>query len=489
MRAILIGGGPVSCLVARQLRKLSIEVDIYERGPDPRLPRTGRGHSFNLTLTLRGLSTLDPELRDVLYGHGVPCPRRVVHHDDGSLTSQPYGTKEHHLLSIPRHVLHCTLLTEAEEAGARVFFDHEAIKVDTRNARAVFVAKDKGVREAEGDLLLGVDGANSIVRHEMTKAGARLEVQQEFIKHGYIELHMPPGGKGEHALRTMTSGDDRHALHLWPRGEFVLIAQPNQDGSYTTTLFMPLDPDENGRPGLRQLTTSAAVKAFFYKYFPDAVSLLPDLTDDFFAAPPASLKIVRCNPFHYGRTVLLGDAAHTMVPFYGQGINCSFEDVATFIELFQRALTRHDPAAAVQQTLADFTAARKAPGDAIIALSRAHLDELSAQAGQQQYHTQRRIERELHERYPDHFVPLYQRVAFTTIPYDVSLELYERDQQALTDLLERFDPETEAGKIHQAFGERIGGKGRSVAGHTDPGTTAGAGGVTTATAATRGGKK
>jgi len=455
LRAIVVGGGPVGCLVARELRKRSIEVDIYEKGQDPRLPRDGNSHSFNLTLTLRGLTTLDEQLQEVLYQQGVRCPHRVIHNEDGTITVQPYGTApEHHLLSIPRNIMHRRLLTEAEAAGARLFFGHKCMRVDTRNARAGFVENGSTVHEVQGDLVFGCDGANSIVRHEMTGMGARLDVRQEFIQHHYIELHMPPGRDRWHALPKATPGDTSHGLHIWPRGEFVLIAQPNQDNSYTATLFMPLEP-AGDRPGLRQLTTAAAVEAFFYRHFADAWPLIPELTRDFFAAPPASLKIVRCTPFHHGRTVLLGDAAHTMVPFYGQGINCSFEDVATLFELFDRALLHAEPQDAVLRALAAFTDARTGPSEAITALSRANLEELSARTSEREYHARKRVERRLHELYPDHFVPLYQRIAFSNIPYDVALELYERDSQTVTELLKRFDPEAEQDKIYRAFGEAV----------------------------------
>ena len=460
-----MGGGPVGCLLARELRKRAIEVEVYERGSDPRKPGRGRGHSFNLTLTLRGLNTLDPELRNTLYEHGVPCQRRIIHHKDGSITSQPYGAvSEHHLLSIPRGLLHRLLLTEAEVAGAGIYFGRECIRADPRNARAAFVDEGRTVCEVEGDLLVGCDGASSVVRHEMSKTGARIEVHQEFIRHGFIELHMPSGPAQEQALYGDTPQEVQPGLHVWPRGEFMLIAQPNRDNTHTTTLFMPLDAGESARPGLRQLTTAASVDAFFYQHFFDVRPLLPDLTRDFFAAAPASLRVVRCDPFHYGRAVLLGDAAHTMAPFFGQGINCSFEDVQTFFELWDRALRRGKPEDAVLNTLADFTAARKGPGNAITSLSQAHLEELSSHTAASEYHTRKRIERRLHELYPDRFAPLYQRVAFSNIPYDLALDLYERDVALLNELLGRFDPAIEEDEICQAFGEHLGINCRTVAG-------------------------
>ncbi|WP_438009356.1 aminotransferase class V-fold PLP-dependent enzyme [Sorangium sp. So ce321] len=458
MRAIIIGGGPIACLTALELRRRSFDVHIYEKYGDPRRSRADGGPSFNLTLTLRGLRCLSAGLRETLYAHGVPMHQRVVHHEDSSLSYQPYGMRpEHHLLSIPRAVLHRTLLNEAERAGARISFNHECVRIDAHDARASLMAQDALIQD-EGDILVGCDGTNSFVRYELSRSGARVDTSQEHIAHGYVELHMPPTARGEHALlqrrrdpcvpESLNDG-----LHVWPRGDLVLIAQPNVDKTYTTTLFMPQFSDSPELPAFQHLRTHEDVRAFFERHFSDAVELLPRTTEDFFRRPPASLRTIKCSSFHHGRAVLLGDSAHTMVPFYGQGINCSFEDVHTFFEIFDRNL-RDDRERAVANTLPAFTAARKSPCDAVAGLSLANLRELSTHTGEKKFHVRSRLERELYRRYPGEFTPLYCMVAFSRLPYDEVI-VKHRDQQSILDaLVQRFDVETEADKIIESYAAR-----------------------------------
>jgi glutamate/tyrosine decarboxylase-like PLP-dependent enzyme/2-polyprenyl-6-methoxyphenol hydroxylase-like FAD-dependent oxidoreductase len=457
MKVIIVGGGPVACLVALGFRKRSFRVELYEKSPDIRRLPTNKGNSFNLTLTQRGMNSLDSRLKESLYEQGVPLPQRVIHHVDGSLSYQPYGTKpEHHLLSIPRHVLHRTLLDKAMEAGAHVFFDHECIGADPGQARAQFTHNSSGVYETIGDLLIGCDGANSIIRHEMSRRGARMQISQEYIPHAFIELTMPPAAGGEHALLLALRNpgmpeSHEHGLHVWPRGDFMLLSQPNVDMSYTTSLFMPLTRENEGLPSFRSLRTPDDVTNAFSRHFGDIVRFLPQLSADFFATPPGPLKTVKCFPYHHERTVLIGDSAHTIVPFYGQGINCSFEDVHKFFDILDRNITGLDPHEALSRTLANFTETRKAPGDAIADLSLTNLQELTAHTGDDTYHVRRGLERTLHMHYPDNFLPLYHMVAFTNIPYH---DVIRRDKQQCTllnVLCRRFDMKTESNRIIDSY--------------------------------------
>ncbi|GAB3274567.1 aminotransferase class V-fold PLP-dependent enzyme [Parasphingorhabdus pacifica] len=458
-KAIIIGAGPVACLVALQLRARSIPVDVYEKSVDIRRLPFNKSHSFNLTLTRRGLGSLAPKLTEALYGMGVPLPQRVIHQADGTLSYQQYGTApDHHLLSIPRDSLHRTLLTEAENAGTRFFFGHQCVGADPNTARATFAVEGNGITEAAGDVLIGCDGANSIVRHEMSRRGARMRITQEYIEHGYVELRTPPGTDGQHALLGALRDPEQpasqlHGLHVWPRGDFMALAQPNVDNSYTTSLFMPLTGSE-GQPSFRSLRTPGDVDALFERHFADLAKYVPDASTDVLATPPASLKTVKCFPYHHERAVLIGDSAHTMVPFYGQGINCSFEDVETFAAILDRHLKAIGPTEAIRQTLIDFTAARKDPGDAIADLSLSNLRELTSQTGKNTYHTRSHLEQKLHERHPDLFIPLYHMVAFTDIPYQDVVRIREQQEKVLDELCERFDAGTEADRIIEAYAAR-----------------------------------
>lgn len=458
MSATIVGAGPVACLVAIELRKRSIQVDVYEKGSDIReSPRT-TGHSFNLTLTLRGLSSLEKKIQNLLHSNGVKMPQRVVHHVDGSLSYQPYKTtnSEHHLLSIPRDVLHKILLNQAESSGARFFFGHECIGANPKLGRATFVVNGDVIRDVKSDILIGCDGTNSTVRHEMSRHGARMHVSQEYIAHGYVELKMPPTPTGEHAL-LHTLRDSRvaesfdHGLHVWPRGNFMLLAQPNVDRSYTTSLFMPLISENSHQSSFQHLRTVEDVSTFFHQHFADAAKCLPQVATDFLANPPSPLRTLRCFPYHYGRAVLIGDSAHSMVPFYGQGINCSFEDVRAFFDIFDRHAKRNDLGGTISRTLEEFTSTRTGPGDAILALSLANFRELTSRSGEKSCHIRSRLERMLHLRYPDQFMPLYHMVAFTNIPYDELVCRYEQETLVIDALCRRFDIETEPDRIIDSY--------------------------------------
>lgn len=444
-RAVIVGAGPVGCLLAVELRRRDYEVELYEKQEADGVADTGSGRSFNLTLTVRGTSTLHPELRERVYAEGTVLNRRIVHHRDGTLTHQPYGTDpSHHLLSVPRAALHRLLLKEAVEAGATVHFGHTCIAADAHRAEAVFVTADGGVSRASGDVLIGCDGANSALRYELSKSGARMRISQEYISHGHVELTLDSGGTGR--LR-------QDGMHLWPRGDHFLQAQPNRDGTATTTLFMPVE-NRGGELRLTAFDRREAVRGHFDREYPDIAAALPRVAEDIWDTRPALLKVVRCAPFHYGRAVLVGDAAHTIVPFYGQGINCSFEDVEVLCELFDRHLgPGGDRHAAVRAAVAEFSEMRGAPGQAIADLSLANLQELSAHVDDEAFHLRKALERRLHRHYPQEFAQLYHLVAFTRVPYDEIVRRSRWDKEVLDELCARFDPRTQAGEIIARYPE------------------------------------
>jgi glutamate/tyrosine decarboxylase-like PLP-dependent enzyme/2-polyprenyl-6-methoxyphenol hydroxylase-like FAD-dependent oxidoreductase len=458
MKVIIIGAGPVGCLLAEGLRRLSFDVVVYERNDDPRHARPRRGHSFNLTLSRRGLQAVDPELCERLYAHGVRLCRRVIHRLDGGVLSQPYGISDgHHLLSIPRDVLHVSLVERAERSGARLRFRHECIRVDAARASATFVAGGV-ITEDTGDIVAGCDGANSVVRQEMAQGGG-LQVSQKHIDLGYVELGMPTGPSGDrgraNAGRAAGPTDPHDGFHVWPRGDFMLVAQPNIDGTCTATLFLPFTSADVTKPAFSRLDTPDRVADFFGRFFPDVLPLLPLLATEFHAAPPASLKTVKCDSFHHGRAVLLGDAAHAMLPFYGQGINCGFEDIRVFLDLLGRTrgrpLTGAGPRDAIREALVSFTAARKGPCDAIADLSQTNLHELAAHTADTRFHSRSRLEMELFRRHPTMFEPLYCGVAFSDLPYDEVISRYYRGRHRLDELCEAHDPEADQVHIIESF--------------------------------------
>ncbi|WP_067801543.1 aminotransferase class V-fold PLP-dependent enzyme [Actinomadura formosensis] len=461
-RATVVGAGPVACLVAIELRERGFEVSLYERGPDIRQVTGVRGHSFNLTLTKRGLDSLEPDLVELLYRNGIPLPQRVIHHADGSISYQPYSVDpDHHLLSIPRVLLHRALLDEAERRGARLFFRHECVAADPVTGGAMFVAGGASLTRTEADLLIGCDGANSTVRHEMSRRGARMRLSQEYVHDGFVEILVPAAPGGGHCLlerlRDPTRPESlRHGLHVWPRGEFMLLAQPNIDGTYTAGLWMPWEPGDRTHPCWDMLRTPADVHALFREHFADLADLAPSYADDVLKAPPAPLKTVRCGPYHHGRAVLFGDSAHTLVPFFGQGINCSFEDVRTFFAILDRNLADREPEEAVAATLPEYTERRRPAGETIADLSLAMAAELKQHSDDAAFHARKRLEKRLHQRHPDLYVPLYQAIAFTGTPYHEVVARHERHRAVLDDLCRRYDPATQEELIVAQYAAAVG---------------------------------
>lgn len=458
LRVVIVGGGPVGCLAAIELRKRSIEVEIFERGPDIRTAPPMRGHSFNLTLTRRGLDSLDEQLLKECHSIGIPLPQRVIHHRDGRTSYQAYGVApDHYLLSVPRKALHLLLLQQAEDAGARLFFHHELVGMDPGTARATFIVEGAALHEARGDLLIGADGANSLVRHMLSRSGAPMWISQEQFSDGFVEVSMPPAADGGFALleerrsRVPVRGSE-HGLHVWPRGDFMLLAQPNTDRSYTTGLWMPLDGSDPERPSWATTREPADVERLFGEHFAGVLGHLPTLAEDVLARPPALLKTTRCTPYHHRRAVLLGDAAHTLVPFYGQGINCSFEDVANLVRILDRQLDGGgDPRDAVPAALPEFTRTRQPAGNAIADLSLAMSTVLKKRTDEPQMHARARLEFQLHTYHPELFTPLYHAVAFTHTPYHEVVATHERQKAVLDELCRRHDVEHDAERIIDAY--------------------------------------
>jgi kynurenine 3-monooxygenase len=401
-RAVVAGAGLGGALIATQLARAGFDVEEVERRQDPRRTGKAEGRSINLALSTRGLHALDQVgLKQAILSIAIPMRGRRMHALDGTLTFQPYGTEAHQQIwSMSRGVLNQTLVEAAEAAGARVRFGQRVTWVDA--ADGVVHLEDSltgSATSAQGDLVVGADGAFSAVRSTLQR-GDRFVYSQTYLAHGYKELSIPTGPRGSFAL-------DPHALHIWPRGGFMMIALPNQEGSFTCTLFLAFQGD----PSFARLEREEDVRRFFETTFPDAVPLMPTLLEDFFANPTSSLVTVRCRPWHQGKVVLLGDAAHAVVPFYGQGANASFEDCV----VLDACLKRHAPDWAA--AFAAYEEIRKRHADALADLAIGNFIEMRDKVASRAFLLRKKTEKLLHKALPWWYVPLYSMVSFSRTPY------------------------------------------------------------------------
>jgi kynurenine 3-monooxygenase len=400
----VVGAGLGGSLMAVFLGRAGHNVRVFERRLDPRKGAAGRGRSINLAISTRGLAALervglDRQLLDV----AVPMRGRMVHGVDGGLSFQPYGHEAHHVInSVSRAGLN-RLLVEAAEAmpHVEVHFGKRCAEVELAGGVCFFEdTVSGGISKVAADLVVAGDGAYSEVRLAMQKAD-RFDYEQTYLAYGYKELTIPAGEGGAFRM-------EKNALHIWPRGGFMMIALPNVDGSFTCTCFWPFE----GPNSFGALTTQASVREFFLRVFPDAVPLMPALEDDFLLNPVGSLVTVRCSPWHVkDKAVLLGDAAHAIVPFYGQGANAAFEDCIVLDECLREL--DHD----WEQALAAYQSRRKEHADAVADLALANFVEMRDKTASKSFLFGKKIEKTLAKLFPGRFVPLYYMVSFSRTPY------------------------------------------------------------------------
>lgn len=444
---LIIGAGLVGSLAAVYFARRGWRVSVFERRPDPRAKGYIGGRSINLALSARGLwglAGVDLD-RTVLERDAIPMPGRMIHPAPGAGAAgtvfQPYSKNPADAInSVSRGGLNLTLIHAAAGApGVSMIFDRRCLDVDLDRCRAVFADEarpDAAPEVIDADLIFGGDGAFSAVRGAMQKTD-RFEYSQSYLAHGYKELHIPAAADLGIAGVAQRDGAafalDPNALHIWPRGGSMMIALPNRDGSFTCTLFWPFEGGdgehsfarlESGLAARRATDPNAApsdeerarVLEFFRSHYPDAVPLMPTLVKDFFANPTSSLVTVRCAPwFRVARdgrraTVLAGDAAHAIVPFYGQGMNAGFEDVRVLAECLDRS--RELPGA-----LAEYFALRKVNADAIADMAIENFVEMRDKVGSPAFLYRKRVEQTLHDAFPDCVHPQYNLVSFSTVPY------------------------------------------------------------------------
>ncbi|MEN9640149.1 MAG: hypothetical protein RLZZ262_2018 [Bacteroidota bacterium] len=417
----IVGAGLVGSLWAVYMAKRGYHVDVFDRRPDIRQLKIVQGKSINLALSDRGWKGLEGAgIRTAIEKVALPMTGRLMHAVDGSLTYQPYGKDGQAIYSVSRGLLNQTLMQCADEfPQVQLFFEHRCTDVNLKTNTIEFFDESKAQQVSHTyDHIFGTDGAFSAVRSRLTKVD-RYDFSQSYLDHGYKELEIPAAGDGTHQLRN-------DCLHIWPRGEFMMIALPNVDGSFTCTLFIPFE----GKNSLEHLTNPNAVRAFFEKHFPDAMALMPELTDDFFANPNASLVMTKCFPWHFqDKVCLMGDAAHAIVPFYGQGMNAGFEDCTAMNRLLDENGDDFD------KVFAAFTSERKPCGDAILELALRNYIEMRDKTGDPVFLLQKKIEGRFSAKYPDRWIPLYSQVTFSHIPYHQALRNGDQQQKIMDSIM------------------------------------------------------
>ena len=417
-RVIIIGAGLAGSLLAIFLAKRGIQVDVFEARGDMRKEQVAAGRSINLALSDRGIAALrQVGMDEFMLAEAMPMRGRMIHSVDGSTKLLPYsGRKGEYINSVSRAGLNIALMNEAEKyPGVQFIFGERCTDFDCKYGEVTF----EGGRTLRSDTVIATDGAGSQVRQAMQRQIAEFEFSSEFLEHGYKELVIPPASELPEMLEGASprSGNfllEPNALHIWPRHKFMMIALPNFDGSFTCTLF--LAHNGNGEAGFDQLVDDAALLKFFEREFPDAVRLMPSLVEDFFANPTGSLGTIKCWPWNVGgRSLLLGDAAHAIVPFYGQGMNCAFEDVRVLDSLIEKH------GADWESIYKEYGALRKINTDAIADLAVGNFYEMRDATADPVFQRKRELETLLEQNYTDYFSK-YSMVTFREdIPYSVAL--------------------------------------------------------------------
>jgi kynurenine 3-monooxygenase len=415
----VVGSGLVGTLLAIYLRKLGHTVHVYDRSEDIRKIQFS-GRSINLVMSNRGWKTLeDIGLEDEIKKIGIPVDKRAIHLKDGNLNYQYYGKEGEAIFSLSRGVLNRRMIDLAEEAGAEFFFNRKIWDVSLATATLYEGETEQGEwTELKYDMVFGADGAFSRIRHRMQRQ-SMFDYSQEFMKLGYKELHIPANPDGTHKI-------DKNSLHIWPRGNFMLMALSNLDGSFTCTLFMPFE----GENSFEMLKDESTLVDFFANYFPDTKEVIPDLVRDFFKNPTSYLAIMKCYPWTYeDKVALIGDSAHAIVPFYGHGMNAGFEDITILNEMISKYGDDW------KTIFSEYQKSRKPNADAIAELSRRNFVEMSSKTADENFLLQKKIEKWFSDKHPDKWLPLYSRVTFSLQPYSEALAIGDFQNKIMEEVL------------------------------------------------------
>ena len=416
----VVGSGLVGTLLAIYLKKLGHTVHVFDRSPDIRTVEFS-GRSINLVMSHRGWKTLeDIGLEDEILKIGIPVDKRAIHLKDGQLNYQYYGKEGEAIFSLSRGVLNRRMIDLAEEKGVEFFFNHKIWDVNLADATLHIGETERGEwTDLHYDKVFGADGAFSRIRHRMQRQ-SMFDYSQEFMKLGYKELHIPANPDGTHKI-------DKNSLHIWPRGNFMLMALSNLDGSFTCTLFMPFE----GENSFEHLKDEASLVQFFAEFFPDTKEVIPDLVKDFFKNPTSYLAIMKCYPWAYeDKVALIGDSAHAIVPFYGHGMNAGFEDITVLNEMIMKYGDDW------KMVFSEYQKSRKPNADAIAELSRRNFVEMSTKTADAKFLLQKKIEKWFSDKHPDKWMPLYSRVTFSLHPYSEALALGDFQNKIMEEVMQ-----------------------------------------------------
>ena len=419
-KVIIVGAGLAGSYMAYAMGKKGYEVQVFEKRPDPRKSSHGSGRSINLVVSHRGWTALaytgiEEEIRKIV----VPAYGRQIHDLEGNENYFAYNIDNKAIHSISRGEFNKTLVELAEALpNVNITFDAFCEHVDF-NTGTVHMKQSEQLNTYSADLIVGADGSGSSVRGALMKQ-PRFNYSQHFIESGYKEVHIPAGKDGAPQLNI-------DALHIWPRREFMLMGLANTDNGFTGTVFAPFD----GEYGLDHLKTGADGLRYFKNYFKDAIPLIPNLEEQWESNPTSALACIRCEPYHWGtNTMLIGDAAHATVPFYGEGMNGSLEDVRVFLEL----LDEHGDSD-MKKVLEVYTQQRVPAGNALVDLSLRNFIEMRDLVADPSFQLRKKIERKVQANHPDKWTPLYTLVKFTNIPYHEAKAEGERHDRIMEEIL------------------------------------------------------
>lgn len=420
-RIIIVGAGLCGTLLAIRMAQRGFKVSLHEKRWDMRREEIDAGRSINLALSSRGILALDRiGLKEAVLEECIPMRGRLIHPLEGKPFLSPYsGREEDYINSVSRGGLNIALLDKAEGMeNIALYFNSNCKQVDLATATATFENKVTGeLKEEQGEIVIGTDGAGSIVRRSMVARTTELlfNYSQDFLRHGYKELTIPPAADGGWRI-------EKNALHIWPRGHFMVIALPNLDGSFTLTMFHPY----TGDLGFDQLKTKSDVRSFFEAQYPDLLPYTPNYVEEYFENPVGTLGTIKCYPWQaYGKTLIMGDASHAIVPFYGQGMNASFEDVRVFDEVLDKW------GGDWEKVFSVFQDQRRPDANAIADLAIDNFHEMQDRVDDQDFIRKRKIEMQLEQQFSSYYSK-YSLVTFRPeLPYSKAMKLGRAQDELL----------------------------------------------------------